>query len=256
MKNRIYFFTGTGNSYHLAKQIADKLPECDLEAIYAEMDTTVPAGLERIGFVFPVYYRGLPSMVAEFLKNAAFPAQGDTYVFSIATYGGMVGKTNAQVSALLAKKNITLNYGGGLRMFPNYVVKYNMFLNPEKTAKSADKRAVSIIRNIVGKKIKPAAPTAQMSDYYNEAIGGVHSIDKGYQISDACTSCGVCASVCPAKNITLEDGKPTFHHKCEQCVACIQHCPKRAIDFEDKTQARKRYTHPMVKSGELAKYYK
>ncbi|MDL2288197.1 4Fe-4S binding protein [Oscillospiraceae bacterium OttesenSCG-928-F05] len=29
---------------------------------------------------------------------------------------------------------------------------------------------------------------------------------------DSCISCGICTGVCPAKNITLEEGKPTFHH--------------------------------------------
>ena len=58
MKNRIYFFTGTGNSLKVAKEIAAGLGDCDVAAIQKNMDVTIPAGLERIGFVFPVYYWG------------------------------------------------------------------------------------------------------------------------------------------------------------------------------------------------------
>lgn len=36
MKNRIYFFTGTGNSLKVAKDIAKALPNCELVAIYKD----------------------------------------------------------------------------------------------------------------------------------------------------------------------------------------------------------------------------
>lgn len=83
MKNRIYFFTGTGNSLKVAKEIAAELPECELFAIKKDMDRTIPMGYERIGFVFPVYYWGLPAMVSNFIKNATFAEKCDTYFFAV-----------------------------------------------------------------------------------------------------------------------------------------------------------------------------
>jgi Pyruvate/2-oxoacid:ferredoxin oxidoreductase delta subunit len=35
-------------------------------------------------------------------------------------------------------------------------------------------------------------------------------------------------------------------------MACIQFCPKKAINYKDKTQNRKRYTHPTIKYTDLA----
>ncbi|WP_207650867.1 EFR1 family ferrodoxin [Anaerocolumna jejuensis] len=67
---------------------------------------------------------------------------------------------------------------------------------------------------------------------------------------------GICRNVCPAKNITLEAGQPVFHHHCESCLACIQHCPKMALNYKDKTQNRRRYTHPQVGHKKVAGYYK
>lgn len=42
MNNQIYFFTGTGNSLKVAKDIASELPECEIVAIYKGMDVEIP----------------------------------------------------------------------------------------------------------------------------------------------------------------------------------------------------------------------
>lgn len=80
-------------------------------------------------------------------------------------------------------------------------------------------------------------------------------MDKNYLLSDACIHCGICQKVCPVNNIAYgQDKKPYFKHHCEQCLACIHSCPVKAINYKDKTQNRKRYTHPDVPWQELAKF--
>lgn len=72
MKNRVYCFTGTGNSLHVALEIAGALPDCDVVAIHKGVNFEIPQGLQRIGFVFPTYYWSLPAMAADFLGKAMF----------------------------------------------------------------------------------------------------------------------------------------------------------------------------------------
>lgn len=95
MGNRIYFFTGTGNSLKVAEEIAKKLPKCETVAINRDVEIGIQGDFERIGFVFPVYYWGLPVMVADFLRKANFKEQGSTYYFFIATYGGDARQRNS-----------------------------------------------------------------------------------------------------------------------------------------------------------------
>ncbi|PKG31997.1 MAG: 4Fe-4S ferredoxin, partial [Methanoregula sp.] len=68
MRTVLYYFTGTGNSLAAAKKIALALGETELVPIAslqgAEGDI-VPAA-ERVGIIAPVYFIGLPLMVAEF----------------------------------------------------------------------------------------------------------------------------------------------------------------------------------------------
>jgi ferredoxin len=256
MRNRIYFFTGTGNSLWAAKEIAAKLTDCDVVAIRRNMDMTVPVGLERLGFVFPTYGWAQPLMVADFLRSAVFPAQGGTYAFAVTTCGGLPFNAIPQAGILLAEKGVRLNYGASIRMYRNSVLHYKMRQDAGKEAAKSAKRAAPIIDDIVNKREKRIGKLNNfLFRLHVDYMKGIPETWRGYQVSGECVSCGLCAAVCPAKNITMKDGKPEFQHSCEGCVACIQHCPKRAIDYKDVTQNRGRYAHPQIKPAEIAQYY-
>jgi MinD superfamily P-loop ATPase len=81
---------------------------------------------------------------------------------------------------------------------------------------------------------------------YPRFIAGVHDADRKFTVDDRCTSCGICAAVCPAGNIELGDGRPAWFHRCEQCMACIHLCPTGAIQAGPKTGTRARYRNPTV----------
>jgi MinD superfamily P-loop ATPase len=77
---------------------------------------------------------------------------------------------------------------------------------------------------------------------------------KDYNVNDNCIGCGICKEVCSVKNIEIINKKPIFGNNCECCVACIQYCPRKAINYKNKTQKRKRYTHPEINYKELSEY--
>ena len=46
----------------------------------------------------------------------------------------------------------------------------------------------------------------------------------------ACVGCGKCAEICPAKVITMKNGKPGINRrKCIHCFCCQEFCPKGAM---------------------------
>jgi ferredoxin len=155
---------------------------------------------------------------------------------------------------LLSQHNITLNYGEKLRMVANYIISYNIFNNVNRCLKNADKKLFSIILNIKKRKNKKIRkPNIKMEMIYENSIRGI-SLAKDYNVNDNCIGCGICKEVCPVKNIEIIGKKPTFSDNCESCIACIQYCPQRAINYKDKTQKRKRYTHPEISYKELSEY--
>lgn len=257
MKNRIYFFSGTGNSLKVAKDIARELADCEIVAIHKGMDMEIPKGYQRIGFVFPVYYFGLPEMVAQFIHQADFSTENAAYYFAVATPGGFSGRPLNQVERLFADKGIHLNYGAKIRMNANYIVSYGSIGLYYATAmKAYKKRITKIISDIKNTNINEIEKYSERYEkIYLNSIGKAHTMDEGYHANDDCISCGICTKVCPAKNISLDNGRPVFHHHCECCMACIQFCPKKAINYYDKTQKRKHYTHPEITHNELGRYY-
>lgn len=62
------------------------------------------------------------------------------------------------------------------------------------------------------------------------------------KIGDACTGCGLCASVCPMGNIMMKEGKPHSDNRCTMCYRCISSCPNQAITLlGDKVQEQCRF---------------
>lgn len=52
-------------------------------------------------------------------------------------------------------------------------------------------------------------------------------------VTDACTNCGTCATVCPSKAIDAENGFATSTVRCILCCACIKACPEQARLMKD-----------------------
>lgn len=171
--------------------------------------------------------------------------------------GGMPGNAIQMTSSLLNDNGIHLNYNAGIKMFGNAITHYNMSKNVEKITEKSNEKMVSIVNDIENKTIKKTGSINRLINrIYINRITKINTIDIGFNVNSNCTSCGICKNVCPAKNITLEDSRPVFHHQCESCLACIQHCPKQAINYKDKTQKRRRYTHPQIGTEKLMQYYK
>jgi ferredoxin/flavodoxin len=253
MENIVFYFSGTGNSLKVAKTLARELGNCEIISMGKAEKYNITKQYDTIGFVHPVYYWGLPKKVAEFVKNTDFNNMS-SYYYAIATYGGIIGNGNRQINELLDERNIILNYGGKIRMVANYIINYNIFNNITKCLSRADKKLSLIISDIKNRKNnKIKKPNKKVEQIYQNAIQTI-SLVQDYNINDNCIGCGTCKDVCPVRNIEIINKKPVFNNKCECCVACIQYCPRQAINYKDKTQKRKRYTHPEISYKELSEY--
>ena len=66
MSTRLYYYTGTGNSLWVARQLAGRL-DGEVELVSLGADYELPgADCDRIGLVFPVHMWGLPQHVRDF----------------------------------------------------------------------------------------------------------------------------------------------------------------------------------------------
>jgi ferredoxin len=260
MKTIIYYFTGTGNSLAAAKKIATVIGDCDLVPIASLMDTTgdiVPTA-EQIGIVCPVYDAGLPRIVAEFAKRLILLPT--VYSFGIVTLGGTGVSALHQLNGIVSRKNgKKLDAAFIVKMPGNFppIAKIAPAEKQQEILKSADIRLTEIA-GLIGKGtvVPPGfSPVSSLmrSLVYGPFYRNVHDMDKNFSVSDACTSCGTCAKVCPVGNIGLLNDRPSWQHRCEACCACLHFCPAEAIELNVffGTKGRGRYHHPGVKVTDM-----
>ena len=96
MSRVIYYFTGTGNSLKVARDLAKELGSTQLVPIASVMDKdTIHVSADQAGIVCPVYMWGLPLIVVHFVSRLV--VTGAPYLFGIVTFGGLQGATPALI---------------------------------------------------------------------------------------------------------------------------------------------------------------
>ena len=258
MITTIYYFTGTGNSLKIAKDLSERLEECKLVPIAKVWEEDqLASSSEKVGFVFPLYYAGLPKIVYDFLSK--IDLSKSNYFFAIITNAGDINTTPLfQVESILNTKSKSLSAGFNVLMPNNYILGYN--IHPEARQKEFFEEAtkkIEIIHKIVSDQEnnlekdlfeKRRIKSEKFNKTFRESV---HESDKSFYAEETCTSCGICVEICPVNNIILEEDTPQWQHKCQQCLACINFCPENCIQYGDKTLKTQRYHHPEITVKDL-----
>lgn len=270
MKKVIYYFSGTGNSLYAAQKIAEALDGAQLISVRCDPQSVSAEDADVIGFVCPVYEWDVPGAFKEFIDGLAINPKA--YLFMVTTYIAVLGKSFETVAELLEKKGARLHYGRALRCVASQCIAYPPFPPEKLMLPYMDQQIKKAGREISGKNLRDYP---RMSPLTRRRFGKVmgpylaieHEYDKGFYTDDRCRGCGICAKVCPTRNITMEDKHPSWHHHCHGCNACVAYCPTKAIQFQTpeayrklgtvicKTlrlpEGRKRYHHPLVQAKDL-----
>lgn len=244
----IFYFSGTGNSKHAAIQTADALKETVIYMTEDEIQKDKVYTLrsdERVGFVFPVYWYGVPSIVVRFLQQLRLENYNAQYTYSIFTYGASCGNTFGQLKRILSEKQVELQAGFGIRMVDNYILAYDIAKEAERKAilKDAERELVIILEKVKSNARelylkagwqKPLSPALQFVYQHSN-----HS--KHFYATNACIHCNKCMNECPTNSIHTIDQQIVWDKKCCGCLRCIHGCPSQAIQYGKRTIKRARY---------------
>ncbi|MDU0989878.1 MAG: 6-phospho-beta-glucosidase [Enterococcus faecium] len=80
---------------------------------------------------------------------------------------------------------------------------------------------------------------------------GFKNKDKNFNTNEFCTACGICAKICPNKNIEIVDEGPKWKGNCCDCMGCVNNCPHKCINIGNKTKKKNRYKNPYILTSEL-----
>ncbi len=260
--NHVYYFTGTGNSYHVAKRVACCIDASLIPIVSLQEDAVIEADL--LCFVFPVYDFKPPGKVIEILEK--LKKISAKHVIAIATYGVALSSTMKHMKIALRKKGIILTGGYGIKM-PHNAVGSIGFPDDETLARiqEADQRIGEIVEDFLAGKVLPVEKTSIWEDmtmikqlpHIARLVAilifkGPKSLE--FMVTEDCVRCRQCVKICPAGNIEWVNGKPLFGECCASCFACLQWCPGTAIHFGEYSLERlgiKHYHHPDVNASEL-----
>jgi len=260
MENTIFYFTGTGNSLKVSKDIAAKISGTNIVSIALSMDNiTNLAPKGSVGFVFPVYYCGLPKLVVEFI-SAIDLSQAD-YIYTVATYGKAGGNAGciSQPKKILRNKNKKLNAAFYVKCIDNWVLSW-WDVTKERQHSTVHKKALKKTERIATivsakknyKDISITERTGKVMFGYNRFYKTVNISDKSFTYSGECNGCGLCSDVCPVDNIKKDNGRPIWKSEsCQLCLACYHLCPRKCIEYSNKTKKKSRYKNPYIEISDL-----
>ena len=149
----VLYFSGTGNSYYIAKKIAELLGDqlvsiADLVrsrkyAIHVEKE-------ETIGFVYPVHACAPPDLVTNFIKELTIENYNQNYMYSVYNCAGTPEYTSRIMKETCEKRGYELSGFYEVLMPGNYVtVKKHL---PEEKARKylqeADGRITTIVEEV------------------------------------------------------------------------------------------------------------
>lgn len=247
-KRIVFYFTATGNSLFIAKQLSDSPLSIPQEL--KKNDLTYEA--DEIGFVFPDYAAAVPVIVREFVEKARFKA---SYIFSVITFGNASVNVAEWWNDWAKAKGLHNNYINTILMVDNYLPVFDM--NEQiKIDKKTDENMAGIIGDISGHKdfIAPSdmgwftkEMLQQMQDmHFSQMSEQLIKLD-----ADKCVQCSTCTEVCPRGNFSLDSGGLQISGKCEFCLACVQNCPQHALSLERERNKEARYRHPDISLNEI-----
>lgn len=258
LKNMIFYFSGCGNSKHLAETIAlglnDTLvfiPEAAREGRYEYILTED----EHLGFVFPIYSWAPPKLMLDFVKKLQLKAKPN-YVYFACTCGDNCGLTEKVFRKAVKEKGWSLSACFSVQMPETYIGMRGFKLDTEKNAQlkidRADDNLMRIIPRLIDKEcfseiVKGSLPWLK-TYLVNPGFNRFATDDSKYHVDlKKCTSCGRCMDVCPVQNIKMPQGEPVWLGHCIMCMACYHHCRNNAIQYGKATEGKGQYYYGIFK---------
>ena len=246
----IYYFSGTGNSRHVAKSIATAFQEhvINIDECMRRKQFSHPIQEgENIGIVCATHFWGLPALVEEFLKLVNIPA--GHYVYFVATYGTTTGQVGHFARKVLRKRDIPVDATFSVKMPDVWTPMFNL-TNKEKVAmenQKADNELQGVISMIrkreQGDFMRHRIPLF-LSFIYHLTYGNQRRTSH-FHVEKSCIGCGQCARNCPMEAIYISDSRPTWtKDRCTMCLRCLHSCPRFAIQYGRNTKKHGQYLHP------------
>jgi flavodoxin/NAD-dependent dihydropyrimidine dehydrogenase PreA subunit len=244
-KGIVLYSSQNGSTKKVAERICAGLTKNGCQADMAEINDSAPrqlAGFDFIGIGAPVYMFRPSYKVTDYIDLARnFSGKP---VFTFVTYGSEVGDgANWLRKKLAGLKVVDMGHFQccGRHLFPGYTGRGYVFSPSSPTEQelsAAETFGETIASNLLAKSQGSVVPydpgthwVSRFERFVTNRVITKIIYSKFFSVSKKlCNSCGICASICPTKNIEVKnDEKPKWGNNCILCCACQIKCPQKAV---------------------------
>jgi ferredoxin len=277
----IYYFSGTGNSLHVARELQARVPETRLIPMVGLLDEdVVHTSAEAVGLAFPQYASSTPKLVDRFISKLDLATA--EYIFATATRGGTTCFAFDQIDKLLKRKGRRLDSffvltmpSGSEPLVQDYADKITEErigrLESELMERLDSIKDIVIAREVNREEdcrstapppafLKPYMPIIEPLVRYLIPLGKLAESRFRFYADSRCNGCGLCERVCLAQKIRMVDGRPVWQEQaaCFGCFACLNYCPETSVQIQSTwyltswTARNGRYHHPEITARDIA----
>jgi ferredoxin len=265
VSTQIYYFSGTGNSLHVARELQKRLGGAELVPIVGALKTErIASAAETVGLVFPIHNLTSPTIVRTFVERADL--RSAKYLFAVATRE-CSDIVFLEIDRLLALKGKALKAWFSVEMPCTYTP---LFPLPSAKAEAEMERKLEEDLEKIAAVVAAGEESRQRDDPIVFFFGHIlypaikaymfafrfPGMARSFYADSKCTGCGVCERICPAGRIRMADGRPEWRRDvdCLYCFACLHLCPAQAVQLRGRnTKNRGRYRYPGTKPADIAR---
>lgn len=245
----ILFFSGTGNSAYVARQLGEALADTDIVDLRGAALLSAKVGSEandRVVWVFPVYSWGVPPVMVDFIRHVEIKGADRVKHHLVVTCGDDTGLTHKQWRKLIAAKGWETASASSVIMPNTYTLMKGFDVDSEEVAGRKLAEAPARISEIAGL----IAANATSTDMTTGSFAWIKShivypwfvrfamSPKPFHANEKCIGCGLCASGCPTCNIAMDYGRPSWGNRCALCLRCFHCCPFNAVQYGKATASK------------------
>ncbi|MBU0996569.1 MAG: EFR1 family ferrodoxin [Firmicutes bacterium] len=237
----LFYFSGTGNTYYVAKKIMEyfrKSDICDLYSIEKHLadGSDLIESADIVGIGYPIYGSSLPKIVKDFISSLK---TSNKIAFTFCTQLMFSGDGAAYGGRLLKKRGFVVKWQEHFNM-PNNITDIRILtlrhkMNYQKIEKRISYKTRKFVQRILSER-----PYKKGSNFFSLLLGlsqrvayekmELNAYPNAIRIKEElCNGCTLCTLICPTNNLEMKDGIAVSKDYCTLCYRCINHCPKKAM---------------------------
>jgi len=241
VKIGLFYFSGTGNTEYVSRQLGDEFARHGHEVLLIRIEDAlrrssggITADFDIIGIGYPIYGFGTPAIVMKFADELMMAGKPRIFIYkSAADFIGINHNASASLIRKFRKKGHLIDYDRIIVMPSNWLLEYD-----ERFSRQIIDASKAKIRIMAGdilsgtpRRYKPGIAVILLSGlaHFFESRSGARRFGQNLRAGEDCNLCGLCSRNCPTGNIKIEDGVLVTGRDCIWCMRCVYSCPRHAL---------------------------